>query len=217
MAPESYPEPPSTVRAIVLVDGQNLFHCAREAFGYTSPNYDVLKLAQWVCKSKGWHLAEARFYTGIPSDRDDPKWNTFWSGKLLATSRQGVITYSRTLRYREKKIAIKAGASLVQLVGEEKGIDVRMAIDLIRMAHRNRYDVAVVFSQDQDLSEVANEIQQISREQRRWLRMASAYPVGGRATNTRGIDKTDWIPIDRASYDSCIDPYDYFGRYSKAT
>jgi uncharacterized LabA/DUF88 family protein len=39
--------------------------------------------------------------------------------------------------------------------GEEKGIDVRNAIDVIRMAHRAEYDIAILFSQDQDLSEVA--------------------------------------------------------------
>jgi hypothetical protein len=27
--------------------------------------------------------------------------------------------------------------------------------------------------------------------------------------NTRGINKTDWIKIDRQLYDSCLDPNDY--------
>jgi hypothetical protein len=31
------PEPPEK-RAVVSVDGQNLFHAAQEAFGYTYPN-----------------------------------------------------------------------------------------------------------------------------------------------------------------------------------
>ncbi len=38
-------EPP-VKRAVVLVDGQKLFHAAREAFGYTYPNYDVAALAE---------------------------------------------------------------------------------------------------------------------------------------------------------------------------
>ena len=41
-------EPP-VKRAVVFVDGQNLFHAAREAFGYTYPNYDVSALAKQVC------------------------------------------------------------------------------------------------------------------------------------------------------------------------
>ncbi len=36
---------PATKRAVAFIDGQNLFHAAREAFGYTYPNYDVMALA----------------------------------------------------------------------------------------------------------------------------------------------------------------------------
>lgn len=43
---------PTQKRAIVFVDGQNLFHHAKAAFGYTFPNYDVLALAKIVCNSK---------------------------------------------------------------------------------------------------------------------------------------------------------------------
>jgi uncharacterized LabA/DUF88 family protein len=42
--------------------------------------------------------------------------------------------------------------------GEEKGIDVRLALDIIRMAHRAEYDVGLVLSQDQDLSEAAEDL-----------------------------------------------------------
>lgn len=55
------------LRAIAFVDGQNLFYAARDAFGYTYPNYDPLNLAQAVCGTKQWRLAEVRFYTGIPA------------------------------------------------------------------------------------------------------------------------------------------------------
>ena len=89
----------------------------------------------------------------------------------------------------------------------EKGIDVRIAIDVIRMAHKRLYDVALVFSQDQDLSEVADEIKEIAREQDRWIKMASSFPRN--QARPRGINKTDWIPFDKTLYDNCIDPRDY--------
>lgn len=44
---------PEIKRAFVFVDGQNLFHSAREAFGYTYPNYDVIALANRVCLAQG--------------------------------------------------------------------------------------------------------------------------------------------------------------------
>lgn len=34
-------------------------------------------------------------------------------------------------------------------------------------------------------------------------------PTSASAPNRRGIDKTDWIRIDRATYDACLDRRDY--------
>lgn len=85
----------------------------------------------------------------------------------------------------------------------------RLSIDVVRKAMRNEFDVAALFTQDQDLSEVAEEIREIAREQGRWILVASAYPVSPTTSNRRGVNKTDWIKIDRATYDACIDPYDY--------
>ena len=84
----------------------------------------------------------------------------------------------------------------------------RIALDVIRLAHRRDYDVALVMSQDQDLSEVADEIRRIAREQQRWIKIASAFPHSPASRNPRGINKTDWIRIDRALYDRCLDPRD---------
>jgi hypothetical protein len=68
-----------------------------------------------------------------------------------------------------------------------------------------------VFSQDQDLSEVADEIRVIAREQNRWIAIASAFPASPSVRNKRGTDKTDWIKIDRRTCDSCLDHRDYRG------
>ena len=100
------------------------------------------------------------------------------------------------------------------LTGDEKGIDVRLALDVIRLGHRQDYDVAWIFSQDQDLSEVADEIRVISQEQNRWIKIACAYPVSPTYANKRGINRTDWVKIDRAMYDRCIDPRDYRSKTS---
>ena len=85
----------------------------------------------------------------------------------------------------------------------------RIALDIVHAVRANLCDVALVFSQDQDLSEVADEVRAISTDQGRWFKIASAYPFSPTTTNKRGINKTDWIRIDRATYDACIDPADY--------
>lgn len=124
------PPEPATKRAVAFVDGQNLFFAARQAFGYTYPNYDFPALAAAVCAANGWSLQQARFYTGIPDATDDPFWNYFWAGKLRTLSRQGVEVFSRSLRYRNKIVKLPNGTTHAFLTAEEKGIDVRIAIDV---------------------------------------------------------------------------------------
>jgi uncharacterized LabA/DUF88 family protein len=199
---------PQTKRAIAFVDGQNLYHHAKAAFDVTHPNYDVLALTRKICQSNGWFFKAARFYTGTPELADDPKWHNFWAKKLLAIKRQGVHVYSRRLRYREKEITIE-GKSHTITVGEEKGIDIRIALDCVSFALSNDLDVAVIFSQDQDMSEVVDEIKKIARLQRRWIKVACAYPTSLTASNRRGINGSDWIPFDESTYKSCIDHRDY--------
>jgi uncharacterized LabA/DUF88 family protein len=136
---------PAIKRAVVFVDGQNLFNAAKEAFGYHFPNYNIQCLAETACNARHWNLVQVRFYTGVPDPSDDAAKNAFWTAKLAAMGRQGIKVYSRALRYRNKTVKLPGGKSHTFLHGEEKGIDVRIAIDVIAMAVRNDYDVAVVF------------------------------------------------------------------------
>lgn len=56
------------------------------------------------------------------------------------------------------------------------GIDVRIALDMVRLAMFDKYDVALLFCQDQDLAEAAAEVREICISQQRWIKVASAYP-----------------------------------------
>lgn len=191
------------------MDGQNLFHGARDAFGHRVPNYDVSALATAVCRPRAWNLVRVRFYTGVPAATDNAFWHHFWAAKGRVMRRRGVVVYTRPLRYRNRVITLPDGSMRTVRAGEEKGIDVRIALDVGRVAHRQGYDVGLLFSQDQDLSEVAGEIRVIAREQRRWIKLACAFPFSPASRNQRGVDGTDWIKIDRATYQQCVDPGDY--------
>jgi uncharacterized LabA/DUF88 family protein len=200
---------PSIKRVVAFVDGQNLFYAARNAFGYAFPNYDVAALAAALCQQQNWQLQQVRFYTGVPDATDDAFWNHFWTAKLAQMGRQNVHVFSRLLRYRNQTIHLPNEQTHTFLVGQEKGVDVRLALDIMSLAYNGVYDVALVLSQDQDLSEVADEIRQISRQQNRWLKMASGFPFSPASPNRRGVNGTDWIKIDRAIYDRCLDTRDY--------
>ena len=200
---------PQVKRAIAFVDGQNLYFAAKEAFGYSFPNYDVPQLCRVVCGQRGWTLVRTQFYTGVPQVSDDEKWHKFWTAKLAVMGTRGVRVYSRSLRYRNQTLRLPDGRTYTMLIGQEKGIDIRIALDIVHAANHNECDVALVFSQDQDLTEVAQEVREIAAGQGRWFKMASAFPISPTSHNARGIDKTDWIRIDRATYDQCLDPTDY--------
>jgi len=203
------PAEPTTKRTFVFFDGQNLFYAAKEAFGYPYPNYDPKLLAENICTSKGWTVAGIHFYTGIPSAADKPFWNHFWIAKMAVMGTRGIRTFSRALRYRNQTVSLPDGTFTVTLVGQEKGVDVRIALDIVRFALEDKYDVALIFSQDQDLSEAVQDVKKISILQNRWIKCACAFPASPTIPKTRGINGTDWIRIDRKTYDSCIDPKDY--------
>lgn len=204
------PAEPGVKRTVVFIDGQNLFYAAKQAFGYTYPNFDAICLAKRICEKQGWQLIQTRFYTGIPSSEDKPVWNNFWTAKLAVMgSRPSVHVFTRPLRYRNQTIPLPDGQTRTVLVGQEKGVDVRIALDIVRLARDDGYDVALILSQDQDLSEAVEEVRLESSKQGRWIKIASAFPISLTYANKRGINKTDWIKIDRALYDSCIDPLDY--------
>jgi hypothetical protein len=203
------PKEPKIKRVYAFFDGQGLFHSALEAFGYGYPNFDPKLLAEKISDNQGWILGKVYFYTGIPDMKDNPFWHSFWSAKLAIMGTRGIATFSRPLRYQEDSVTLPDGNIIRFRVGREKGIDVRIALDIVRTARQNLYDVALVFSQDQDLSEVADEIRAIAKLQDRWIKIASAFPYSPTLKNKRGINSTDWIKIDKVTYDACIDPHDY--------
>jgi uncharacterized LabA/DUF88 family protein len=197
---------PATKRTFAFFDGQNLFHAAKDAFGYTYPNFDPKLLTERICAAKSWTVSAIYFYTGIPSAADKPEWNAFWTAKLATMGTRGIHTFSRPLRYRNQQVLQRDGTMTTALVGQEKGVDVRIALDIVRFALEGDYDGALIFSQDQDLSEAVQDVRKISVLRDRWIKCASAFPMSPASTRTRGINGTDWIPIDRRTYDACIDP-----------
>ena len=192
------------MRTTVFIDGQNLYRLAllawgkartSETFRYSWPSYDVLKLASaLVRRTPGRVLSEVRFYTGVPSREDDQRWNKFWTNKLFILRGQGVHTYR----------------GRVDNYGNEKGVDVSLAVDLVHATHERSFDVAIIVSQDSDFVPAINRVKDIAGKQGRTVILESAFPSSNKRRENRGINGTKWTPISKALYDSCFDPKDYF-------
>jgi uncharacterized LabA/DUF88 family protein len=208
---------PATKNVVAFIDGQNLYRHAKDAFGHHHPNYDPIRLHEAVCKSHGWRKTLTRFYTGVPSQLESPMWAAYWSNRVLAMKRVGIHVTTRPIRYHKEAVKDQDGKIILNKDGtpktitmpQEKGIDVRLALDLVSLARTKQFDIALIFSQDQDLQEVVRELADIAKEQNRWMRIACAFPGGPNASSTRGIDKTDWFVMDQEFYDQCLDPRDY--------
>lgn len=200
---------PVVKRAIAFFDGQNLYRHAKEAFGHHHPNYHPAKLFDAVCADRGWENRAVRFYTGTPDAKHSAMWHGYWANRLLAMRREGIAVESRPLRYRKHIVDQDDGTVEIAWIPQEKGIDLRLGLDAARLARTNQLDVAVIFSQDQDLAEVVKEVKEIARDSGRWIKVVSAYPAGPAATVQRGINGADWYPIEQAFYDACLDTRDY--------
>ena len=187
-------------RAVALIDGMNLFNNAKRAFGYSFPNYDVIKLAKIVCDRLGSHLVETRFYTGVPRQDVKPEKHYFWASKTAAMKQSGVIVYTRRVRQTEPP--------------QEKGIDIRIGLDALALAIEQTCDELIIFSTDQDFTELNRHVRRVADQQSRQIRLVSAFPVAP-GVRIRGIRGFKQHRIPRNIYDQCIDPTDYRPRHKR--
>ena len=182
-------------RSIAFFDAMNLFYDVKSLYGYRYPNFDVLALARAVSDGLGCALSGTRYYSGIHSRRFNENQHHWLRNKATHLQSQGVFVYTRQLSY--------AGS-----VPREKGIDLRLALDVVDAAFEARAETLIVFSRDQDYTELRESIHKIADAQRTVVRLVSAFPVAD-GRKTRGIDGFDWFRINREMYDACIDPRDY--------
>lgn len=160
------------MRTLVLIDGQNLYHLARIAWApmppdrsspYSWPSYDVEDLAATlVARMPQRTLSEIRFYTGVPAPSVNQFWHYFWTNKCRRLRNQDVHVYT----------------GRVNSAGQEKGVDVSLALDLIQATHEQRYEVAIIMSQDADFGPAVRLAKNIARSQKRHLLFESASRWG---------------------------------------
>ena len=93
--------------------------------------------------------------------------------------------------------------------GREKGVDVSIALDLIRATYEQHFDVSIIVSQDSDFGPTVRLAKQIASQQRRTLEFESAFPFELGLVSPRGVPGTTWVHIDQITYDACRDPTNY--------
>ena len=171
-------------RAVLFIDGNNWFHGLKK-IGVDAYDLDYRKVARQLLKGRS--LVEIRFYIGkVTGDRDRIARQR---AKVASLEAQGVrVTWGRIQRNlippqknpalkRLRTILAEDGSRIPSDIREqldelggmpvpdyvEKKVDVAIAVDVVRMAYEDEYDVAYLLSADADYVTAVREAQRLGK------------------------------------------------------
>lgn len=154
----------------VLIDGNNLYHNFK-GIGLDPTDIDIFKFCDLVCSHFGFERGDIFYYISIPK-MDDP---AFFKHKefLDFLEKKGVKVITRKLQYKSTKETRMSILELIDkmklcekcnpivvtnlfkwignVIKKEKGIDVMLAVDLIKFTIGKQYENCIVVSGDVDL------------------------------------------------------------------
>ncbi|GII82670.1 hypothetical protein Ssi03_06600 [Sphaerisporangium siamense] len=143
-------------RVILFLDYQNVYKGARSCFhpgvaaSHTYGQVHPIRLGRALVENSPYQreLVEVRVYRGRPAANRDPKGYGACMRQLRSWATDSrVEPITRSLRYpRGWPDRCQPGDK-----PQEKGIDVALAIDFVRLAMEGRYDVGILMSTDTDL------------------------------------------------------------------
>lgn len=117
-------------------------------------DFNFKKFAEWLVNPN--ELVEVRYYLGaIKRERDNPKSERMYADqqKLIGKLQQQkiFITLGQVIRHPDKSY-------------HEKGVDVRLAVEMIRFARLDKYGLAYLVSSDTDLVAAVEEVQSCNKK-----------------------------------------------------
>ncbi len=170
-------------KAIVFVDANNWYHNIKKWF--TPSDINISKVADLISREKNLEILEIRWYASVP-DIEDNKLKYMRHMDFLASLRKrGINVITRKLQKLSNKELLKKRKELLEswdlchickpIVKEsfldiadnnqkEKGIDVWIAIDMVKEAINNKIDCAILISGDADFVPAFNLIKDLGKE-----------------------------------------------------
>lgn len=154
-------------RVEILIDGSNFYHLVLKKLNIDETQFDFERFATFLADGRTVSDKGKRFYTGTVSEREgDIRSKKAMSRQTFLFTRlrgnRWEIKTSKLKRRTEEifidsrvddyKNLLKLGIDKIKYERlREKGIDVKLATDLIVGAVDNKYDTAIVVSSDSDL------------------------------------------------------------------
>lgn len=144
-------------RVAVYIDGSN-FYFKMKDLGWRSNDlskFNYRGFSEWLARGRA--LCSCRYYIGLVRTSVGNE-----KGQELRKIQQRLFVY---LKSSEQNFIINTGY-LMKSGGSyhEKGVDVKLAVDLLVGAYDNLYDVAVVLSSDTDLIPAIKKVKHLGKE-----------------------------------------------------
>ncbi len=139
-------------RVAVFIDGSNLYHKLKDLQVSNTINFDYIGLCNKLVRDR--KIISCRYYVGaIRAKEGDDKGQNLRANQLRLFNK--LITQG---------FAIKKGNFLFNGGGfHEKGVDVKLAVDLLVGAYDNIWDTAIVISSDSDLNPAIKKVKHLGK------------------------------------------------------
>lgn len=127
---------------VVLLDGSNFYHRLRdpELNFKNILKFDYKKFAKWLAEKR--KIVACIYYVGLVRREQD---NT--KSEKLVRNQQKLFAFLKNQGWE-----IKTGYMMKHdKTYKEKGVDVKLAVDILDFAYQNKYDTAIIISSDTDL------------------------------------------------------------------
>jgi len=166
-------------------------------------------------------LVEVRYATGIPSREIDPKGYKAQRRRHDLMVSTDVVVLEKPLRYRwewsirDKKLGSphkrKGDVTRARVKsrnrGQEKGIDVWLALDALVMCARDDLDCVIVATADTDMDLVRDYVRMVPGSEQTKVMQARVLDDHHELRQSPAWDET--IAIDRNMFERCRDDFDY--------
>jgi len=142
-------------RVAVYIDGSNFFYKLRDLEIENITYFDYKGLVEWLARDR--KIISKRYYVGVVRAKETDK-----RGQVL---RKNQVRLFNHLTSRDQNFIIKQGYLMKNDgIYHEKGVDVKMAVDLLVGAYEDIYDTAILVSSDTDLIPAIQKVKYLGKE-----------------------------------------------------
>src|SRR3989339_825831 len=178
-------------RVAVYIDGSNFFYKLRDIDISNITYFDYGGLADWLARDR--EIISKRYYVGVIRAKESDK-----RGQIL---RKNQVRLFNHLSSRDQGFIVKQGYLMKNDgIYHEKGVDVKLAVDLLVGAYDNIYDTAILISSDTDLIPAIKKVKHLGRAiEYIGFSFKPSIALTACASSTRLLTKDDLIPFTAKS------------------